>query len=395
MDAVSECRIPPTRAAVFIGAARYRRHNYGANHPLSIPRVSLTFDLINAYGALRADEYLAGRAATAAELGRFHTSEYVQALQRCEILGRVSDGCRKRHNIGNLENPWFPGFFSTPALAAGSSVQGAEEVLAGRSAFSPAGGMHHARPDRAQGFCYFNDAVLAVDRLRCAGLRVLYLDIDAHHGDGVEEAFAHDRDAFTFSLHMDTRYAYPFSGGTLTDRGAPAGEGACLNLPLPRDTNDSEYALLFETVWPEVLRVFRPQAVVLQAGTDVISGDPLGKLRISTQQFLAVVARVVQDSPRLLVIGGGGYHPLLLARCWTGVWALLSGRTLPVEIPPAGQALLRAAACEDMEDEDRHPGRPESLIGVRLDEHCRGAVRAEVAGLLDALRRTHPLMAGL
>ncbi len=292
-----------------------------------------------------------------------------------------------------MENPWFPGFFSTPALATGSSVQGAEEVLSGRHAFSPAGGMHHARPDRAQGFCYFNDAVLAVKRLREAGLRVLYVDIDAHHGDGVEEAFCADPDVFTFSLHMDTRYAYPFRGGAVTDQGLPEGEAACLNLPLPRATNDSEYALVFETLWPVAMDVFRPQAVVLQAGTDILFGDPLGKLHISTQQFLSVVTRVAQDSPRLLVIGGGGYHPLLLARCWTGVWALLSGRELPAAVPEPGQKLLREAGWE--EDHDGDGDGPADLIGSRLDPDRRGPVRAEILALLDQVRKTHPLMANL
>ena len=393
MEAISACRIPPTRPAVFIGADRYRRHSYGANHPLSIPRVSLTFDLINAYGALLPQEYRIGRAASEAELCGFHTPDYVQALRCCEAQGGVSDAYRQRHNIGNLENPWFPGFFSTPALATGSSVQGAEEVLGGRNAFSPAGGMHHARPDRAQGFCYFNDAVLAVQRLRQAGLRVLYVDIDAHHGDGVEEAFSGDPEVFTFSLHMDTRYAYPFRGGAVTDLGMPPGAGTCLNLPLPRATNDSEYALVFETLWSAVLAVFRPGAVVLQAGTDVLQGDPLGKLHISTQQFLAVVARIVQDSPRLLVIGGGGYHPLLLARCWTGVWALLSGRVLPAAVPEAGQTLLRGAGWEDDDDEDGE--RCDALIGSRLDAGCPGPVRSDILALLDQVRQCHPLMADL
>jgi len=391
MEAIGECRIPPTRPAVFIGASQYRRHSYGANHPLSIPRVSLTFDLINAYGALLPQEYRVGRIASEAELCRFHTADYVRAVKRCQALGGVSDEYRQRHNIGNLENPWFPGFFRTPALATGSSVQGAEEVLAGRHAFSPAGGMHHARPDRAQGFCYFNDAVLAVLRLRAAGLRVLYVDIDAHHGDGVEEAFRDDPAVFTFSLHMDTNYAYPFRGGAVADCGSAAGEGACLNVPLPRATNDSEYALLFETLWPQVLSVFRPEAVVLQAGTDILYGDPLGKLRISTQRFLAVVSRIIQDSARLLIIGGGGYHPLLLARCWTGVWSALSGRALPQAIPPAGQTLLRAVSWDQDEDEDYFP----ALFECRLDADFQGPVRAEIIALLEQIRCAHPVMTGL
>lgn len=390
-EPIAACRIPATREAVFIGASRYRRHSYGANHPLSIPRVSLTFDLINAYGAFGPGEYRVGRIATEAELTGFHTADYVRALKRSEALGSVSHSYRERHNLGNLENPYFPGFFRTPALATGSSILAAEEVLMGRIAFSPAGGMHHAMPDQARGFCFFNDPVLAIQRLRRAGLRVLYLDIDAHHGDGVEFAFRDDPTVFTFSLHMDTGYGYPFTGGRIDDQGGPAGEQACLNVPLPRGTHDSEYLLLFNTLWPAVLTSFRPDAVVLQAGTDILHADPLGKFRISTQAFLDVVARVVADSPRLLVTGGGGYHPLLLARCWAGLWGVLSGRNLPTAIPDAGQALLRAVDWDQDEDEDYFP----ELFSSRYDHGFRGPVRAEILQLLDEIRRRHPRMSGL
>lgn len=382
----------PTRSAALIGAERYRRASYGAHHPLAIPRVSLTLDLIRSYGALRADEYLDSRLATDGELLGFHSREYVTAMRRCEALGKVADRYRQRHNIGNYENPYFPGFFRTPATAAGGSVQGAEQVLSGRVAFNPAGGMHHARPDQARGFCFFNDPVLAIQRLRRAGLRVLYVDIDAHHGDGVQAAFDADADVATLSLHMDTAYAYPFAGGGLDDRG---GGGLAINFPLPRATNDSEYQRVFATLWPRTLEAFRPDAVVLQAGTDILRPDPLGKLRISTVQFLDVVAQVLarcpthpDGTPRLLVLGGGGYHPLALARCWTGVWAVLSGRDLPQLLPAAGAALLRAVDWDLDEDADYFG----TLFTHRCDEPLRGPVRSEIIASLDRLLHTHPLL---
>lgn len=383
--------IPATRKAVLTAASRYRRHSYGDNHPLGIPRVSLTLDLIQAYGALGEGEYLPSRKALPRELEWFHTREYVCAMQRCEALGKVYDRYRKRHNIGNLENPYFKDFFATPATATGGSIQGAEEVLKGRVAFSPAGGMHHAMPDQAQGFCFFNDPALAILRLRREGLRVLYLDIDAHHGDGVEYAFRNDPEVLTFSLHMDTAYAYPFKGGHATDVG-PLGNA--LNVPLPKGTNDSEYRAVFERLWPEALAAFGPEVVVLQAGTDILRPDPLGKFRISNRLFLEIVERVLADSPRhsdgtarLLVVGGGGYHPFALARCWTGVWAILSGRELPEAIPSAGQALLRAVEWDQDEDEDYFEG----LFLSRLDPSYEGPVRPELDTLVEGLLARHPL----
>ena len=251
--------------------------------------------------------------------------------------------------------------------------------------------MHHARADQAQGFCYFNDPVLAIMRLRKAGLRVLYVDIDAHHGDGVEAAFYNDPNVFTFSLHMDTSYAYPFKGGGIDDQGGPDAHHTCLNVPLPRATHDREYALLFEALWPRVLKTFAPDAVVLQAGTDALFADPLGKFQISTAQFLCVVQQILESSPALLVLGGGGYHPLLLARCWTGVWAMLSGRTLPEAIPVSGQALLRAVNWDYDEDEDYFS----ALFTARTEVMTDAPIRPEINQLLQTIRLRHPLMSSL
>ncbi|MHB1951384.1 MAG: acetoin utilization protein AcuC [Acidiferrobacteraceae bacterium] len=391
MMPATEVKSPaPGDRAVLIASGHYRGHHYGANHPLSIPRVSLTLDLIHAYGALRPDEFIEGRPAALDELYRFHLQDYVAALMRGQDRGCVADEDRRRYHLGTAENPWFPALFYTPALATGSSILGADEVLRGRRAFSPAGGMHHALPDRARGFCYLNDAVLAILRFKEAGLRVLYLDLDAHHGDGVEQAFASDPDVFTLSLHMDTAYAYPFCGGSVTDQGDPRGECACLNVPLPAGTHDAEYRLLFDSLWPRVLQQFRPDVVVVQAGTDALAGDPLGRFRLSTDEFLRVVARVAADAERLLVIGGGGYHPLLLARCWAGVWGILSGRALPVAIPPEGERVLRAVNWD--QDEDT-PGF-ERYFTSRLDEPEAHAVRPVVLELADLLRRSHPVLRG-
>ncbi len=384
--------VPATRKAVLIAPPPDRRAAYGANHPLAIPRVSLTLDLIRSYGALAEAERHCPRAATPAELEAFHTPEYVAAMRHCEAEGRVSHAHRQRHNIGNFENPFFPGFFTTPATATQASLQGAHEVLNGRIAFAPAGGMHHARADSAQGFCFFNDPVLSILHLRRAGLRVLYVDIDAHHGDGVEMAFQRDPRVCTVSLHMDTDYAYPFQGGALEDTGPLHN---AVNLPLPKGTNDAEYRHAFLRLWPAVQESFAPEVVVLQAGTDALGADPLGKFRLSTQCFLEVVERIGNDAPthpdgtpRLLVLGGGGYHPLLLARCWTGVWALLSGRELPDALPSAGTALLRAVDWDLDDDEDDN----EWQFTRRLDPLTPGPVRPEVRARVDRLLTHHPTL---
>ena len=366
--------------ARFIASARFASRGYGRNHPLAIPRVSLARELALACGLIEDGEYLEARCASDAELVAFHDPGYVAAVRRAEDARAVAQGDRERYALGTLENPWFEDVYTRPATAAGGSLQAADEALAGRRAFNPAGGMHHARRDRAQGFCYFNDNVLGILRLRAAGLRVLYVDLDAHYPDGVAEALRGDPEVLVLSLHMDTAYAYPKAGGGLDDP-------QVVNLPLPRGANDAEYLHAFDALWPRALERFAPDAVMLQAGTDVIAPDPLGKLAVSTQGFLRAVARVVEGAPRLAVTGGGGYHPLLVARAWAGVWALLCGRPLPEPMPAAGAALLAAVDWQH-EEEWLGPWMFESF-GDPVPE---ARIRAEVRELAACAAR-HPRIA--
>lgn len=390
-DKVAPVLVPPTRKAVFIANDSYRRHSYGRNHPLAIPRVPLTYDLICALGGMSDSEFRQSRLATDDELQWFHTSEYVDALRRCEQLGYVPEEIRRKHQLGNVENPFFPGMFTTPATATGGSIQAAEEMLAGNVAFNSPGGMHHALPNQARGFCFFNDPALAIIRLRHEGLRVLYVDIDAHHGDGVESAFANDPEVVCFSLHMATGYAYPFHGGGWRDWGAL---GNAVNVPLPKATNDTEYRLVFSALLPLVLAKARADAIVLQAGSDLLFADPLGKFNVSTGFMLELVEKILKSAPgyeagqsKLVVLGGGGYHPLMVARAWAGVWGVISGRNLPVELPIAAQNLLHRVAWDQDEDEDYFA----SLFERRIDPPREGEVRDDVKRLLDNLLTQHPL----
>lgn len=366
------------KPAVFIASEKYRRHSYGGMHPLGIPRVSLTYDLIRAFNAMDSEEFIESVQATDEQLAWFHTEAYIQAMRDSEQMGKVLTESRKVHNIGNYENPYFPGFFTTPATATGGSIQGAEQVLQGKIAFSPAGGMHHAMPDQAHGFCFFNDPALAIMRLRQAGKRVLYVDIDAHHGDGVEYAFRDDEQVATFSIHMNTAYAYPFKGGNIEDRGELHN---AFNISLPKACNDTEYEFVFNTSWLEVLNKFKPEVIVLQAGTDILMPDPLGKFNIATQTFLGIVRTIKECAPdgNLLVLGGGGYHPLALARCWLGVWGILSGRELPTQLTPEAREILQNVDWDMDEDEDYFA----EFFRSRLDRPNSGVIRDEIRHIVD------------
>jgi acetoin utilization protein AcuC len=382
--------------AVFLWSERYRTRSYGSNHPLAIPRVALTFDLIASYGAFAPGELIGARRATAKELDWFHDRGYVQAFATAETEQRIDASCREKYCLGTLENPYFRDFFTLPATAAGASIQAAELLLDGQIAFNPAGGMHHARRGAARGFCYLNDPVLAIVRLRREALRVLYVDIDAHHGDGVEAAFRDDPEVLTLSLHMDTGYAYPHAAGRFEDQGSRASGFTTVNVPLPQGVHDAEYEIVFDAAWYPALERFGPDAVVLQAGADTLFLDPLARLCLTTQGFLAVAAKVLRSAPRhangvprLLVTGGGGYHLPGVARAWAGLWGLLSGRELPGAIPAAGQEAMRATGWTLDEDACYFP----SLFQSRLDVPSDAPIRPEILDLARQLA-SHRLFRG-
>ena len=325
-------------APVLIGSEVYRHSIYGRRHPLSIARVSATLDLIAALGWHDPAGYIDSPLASADALARFHTPEYIAAIMDAEATGQVAPEVRDRFNIGRNGNPVFPEIFRRPATAAGASILAAQMLagVAGGTVYSPAGGTHHGRADQASGFCYFNDPVLAILTLRDAGIGpILYVDLDAHHGDGVEAAFAADEQVLTVSIHEEGRW--PGTG----KRGERA-SGAARNLPVPVDFNDSELAFLIAEAVLPLARRWRPAALVLQTGVDALADDPQSKLTLSNGAIWAAVRDLLPSAPRRLVVGGGGYNPWAVARAWTGIWGVIAGHAPPSgPLPPAAEAVLR------------------------------------------------------
>jgi len=334
--------------SVFVGSDIYRRAAYGRNHPLAIPRVETVVDLAGDLGWLDG-RWRPSPIASRGLLTRGHDADYVAALAKADVDGRVDPAMRERHGIGTMENPLFRGVFERASTAVGGSFEAARLALDGRIAFHPAGGTHHGRRDRASGFCYFNDPVFAVLGFLDAGLtRVLYVDLDAHHGDGVEEAFAAEPRVMTVSIHEDGRWP---GSGRLDDRR----EGRARNLPVPRGINDSEWRLLIDAAVVPIARRFAPEAVVVTCGADPLKGDPLSTMDLSNGAMWDAVETVVATAPRAVVLGGGGYNPWTLARCWTGLWGRLAGFEIPATLPAASQARLAALDCDLVDDEDRDP----------------------------------------
>jgi acetoin utilization protein AcuC len=289
-------------------------------------------------------------------------------LKQASRTGSVGLDVRERYNIGTMENPVFKGLFERASTTVGGSIMAAEAVINGGVAFHPAGGTHHGRPDRASGFCYFNDPVFAILTLLDAGIeRVMYVDLDAHHGDGVQEAMAGNERVFTLSIHEQDRWPHT---GPLTDRG----QGQARNLPVPREFNDSELDFLIQQAVLPLIQQFEPQALVITCGADGLAGDPLSKLELSNVGLWKAVEDLISQIPRAVVLGGGGYNPWTVVRCWSGLWGRLSGQEIPLDLPFEVSKLLSGFGCDLLDDDEVE----EAWIITLADLPNHGPVRAEV-----------------
>ncbi|SNS36185.1 MULTISPECIES: acetoin utilization protein AcuC [unclassified Azospirillum] len=379
VDAAPEPLPKPSAVSrpLFLGGEIYRHSSYGKKHPLSIPRVTVAMDLARAMGWLDESRYLDSPMATEAQLARFHERDYIAAVQQAERDQRVDLETAQRYGLGKLENPVFPEMYRRPAIAVGAAIQAAELLRDGGVVYSPASGTHHARPGRASGFCFFNAPVLGILSLLDQGLdRILYIDLDAHHGDGVQDAFHDDERVLTVSIHEGGRWPYT---GKVEDRAG----GMARNLPVPAGFHDSELRYLVEEALIPLACAFRPQAMVIQTGADALADDPLSRLSLSNRALWHAVSELLGLAPRTLVVGGGGYNPWSVGRAWAGIWAVLCG------IDPAGTPLTpEAVSVLRGLTWDRREGRnPPAHWFDRLHDAPReGPVREEIRMVAAATR---------
>ncbi|MGH3933976.1 MAG: acetoin utilization protein AcuC [Pseudonocardiaceae bacterium] len=313
------------RAAVVWDEA-FLGYDLGGRHPLNPIRLDLTIRLARSLGVLDGVSLLAPVQATDDELRMAHSDDYLAAVKHAP-RGYVG------HGLGTQDNPVFHRMHEASALVAGGSLLAADEILTGRAtrAANIAGGLHHAMRDYASGFCVYNDCVLAIRRLLDGGMsRVAYVDIDVHHGDGVQQAFVDDPRVLTISLHQHPATLWPGTGN-FTDIGAPGAEGLAVNVPLPPGTRDDGWLRAFHAVVPALLRAFEPEVLVTQHGADTHAEDPLADLALSidgqraAHRALAELADTAA-SGRWLALGGGGYSLFrVVPRSWTHLLATLVG----------------------------------------------------------------------
>ena len=320
--------------AAFVYSDRFGSFYYGVEHPMKPVRLRLTRELMEALGLdnLPSSRMVEARSATEQELLLFHTPEYLKVLKEANT-GIIPVG-GSQHGLGYGDNPVFNGVFEWSALCAGASLQAAELVAEGKAdvAFNISGGLHHAMPGRASGFCYINDAAIAIKYLAGLGKRVAYVDIDAHHGDGVEFAFYDTSRVLTLSIHESGQWLFPGTG-LVTDIGVNSGKGFAVNVPLPPSTGDEVFLKVFDEVVQPVIEEFQPDILVTQLGVDSFETDPLTHLSLTTNGFERALERFHAMKIPWVALGGGGYDLSNVARAWTLAWAIMNDVVAPNIIP--------------------------------------------------------------
>lgn len=306
---------------------------YGPGHPMKPHRIRMTHNLLVSYDMFDHMEVFQPRKLTHTEMARFHTDDYLNFL-RLVSPDNMNDFMSQLHrfNVGE-DCPVFDGMYEFCQLSAGGSVGGAVQLNTGEAdiVVNWSGGLHHAKKSEASGFCYVNDIVLAILELLKVHDRVLYIDIDIHHGDGVEEAFYTTDRVMCVSFH---KYGDFFPGtGDLRDVGTDRGKYYSVNFPLRDGIDDFNYELCFTPVISKIMETFRPSAVVMQCGADSLSGDRLGCFNLSVKGHARTVEFVKSFGLPTLVLGGGGYTIRNVARCWSYETAVLLEKDIPDELP--------------------------------------------------------------
>ena len=315
-----------TRKAVFIYSAEFERYRYPPEHPFNTIRARKTREIVNSMGLLSGPGIgeVAPKPAERVVLKKFHSARYLHALKTA-AEGKW-DSNALNMGIGTSDCPVFEGLYDYAALVAGGTITAAKLILSGNAdaAFNPSGGFHHAGPERASGFCYINDVALACIVLAEAGKKVLYLDVDVHHGDGVAYAFYERSDVMTISFHQNPRTLFPGTGFE-DEIGTGKGKGYCVNVPLPIGTYDQVYMEAFEALAPPLIEAFNPDVIVFELGADALAGDPLAHLYLTNNVYADIIDSLLGFNKPILATGGGGYNVENTARAWALAWSILAG----------------------------------------------------------------------
>ncbi len=355
---------------VYIYSDELLGYDMGPSHPMQPTRLKRTTELLNLYGALEQVRVVKPEPISFDELCHTHSQEYVRAVDFLST-GRQVPASYCRFGFGTGDNPVFAGIYEASCLYTGASVQAAQAVLDGEPvAMSISGGLHHAHYGKAAGFCVFNDCAAAAHRLRSKYSRVAYVDIDVHHGDGVQELFYSDPSVLTISIHQSGSTLFPGTG-FVHEIGHGHGEGYSINLPVSPWTNDEVWLNLWRQGGFSILKAFRPEAIVLQCGTDAHYLDPLANVNLTAQGWLEAITDVLSLGVPIVALGGGGYNQTTVPRMWALAFSTLFGVVLSDDTPEEFSFHSRIPKLFDIQRPDVSSYEMETareFAGTTLDE---------------------------
>lgn len=345
-------------------------YDMGPSHPMRPERLRLTYELASAYGLFGGDSrLLAPASATLRDLQAVHVPGYIDAVRALSRGAEIPH--RAAFGFGTQDNPPFLGMYEASLLYTGASVTAAGLVASGKydRVFSISGGLHHARPERASGFCIFNDPAVAIQTLRSTFKRIAYIDIDAHHGDGVQAIFYDTSDVLTISTHESGDFLFPGTGFP-REIGTGSGAGYSVNIALTPSTPDSVYLWAFDEIVPPLIRAYDPEVIVAQLGVDSHYDDPLAHLVLTSRGFQGIVERILALGRPVVAFGGGGYNLRAVPRLWTLLYSVMAEREIPDRIPSEyaerhGIVHLHDTADPPLTRHQKHNVRPDAEKAVQ------------------------------
>ncbi|MRH42832.1 acetoin utilization protein AcuC [Aquibacillus halophilus] len=321
--------------SAFVYSKDFEKYRFSADHPFNQIRVAMTKDLLEMENTLNQSQILMPRKATDEELMLFHDPSYIDAVKRASV-DELTDDDELKYGLGTEDTPIFPNMHDAASLLVGATLTAVDSVLEGKSkhALNLGGGLHHGFERKASGFCIYNDGAIAIKYIREKyNLRVLYVDTDAHHGDGVQWAFYDDSEVCTLSIHETGRYLFPGTGNT-NERGLKSGYGYSFNLPIDAFTEDESFIDVYESSFREVMEYFKPDVIVTQNGADAHCLDPLTHLSstMKTFEYIPLLAHELAHkycNGKWIALGGGGYDIWrVVPRAWAQIWNVMTTNSI-------------------------------------------------------------------
>ncbi len=358
----------------------FKGSKYGEGHPLNIDRVWPSLELLKKMKWINEDEVIFNDIASIDDLLLFHDENYIKALQYAEKHQNLPHHLKLKYKIGIGNNPIFKDVFSRPASAANSSITAVEYLFKDKSdkILNFSGGTHHGRSSFASGFCFLNDCILAIIKaIRLGFKKILYIDIDAHHCDAVQDYFVDEKNVYLISVHEKMRWP---KTGLLSD----CIHENILNVPVPENLNDKEMHMIFKNLIFPYSITFNPDLTIIQAGTDCLDGDPQSKMRLSNNMYWYLLSELKKISKKTLILGGGGYNPYITAKAWAGNWLVLNNKEhlLNSDLNIECKKLLCSLKWNNVRVKN---GIPKNWLHSWRDPKQKNNVRYEIFKLIDAV----------